>query len=76
MNSFGIEALMAGQFEQCFKHITADLGGAWLACHAKMIAPAGDFHVQTIFDLSKVFIKLAAEVSQTLIVGGFENDIP
>ena len=45
MNSFGIEALMARQFEQCLKYITANLGGARLACHAKMIAPAGDFHV-------------------------------
>jgi len=26
--------------------------------------------------LSKMFVKLAAEVGQSLIVGGLENDVP
>ena len=76
MNSLRIEVLMAGQFEQCFQDVTTDFGGTRLARHTEMIAPTGNFHIQTIFDLSKVFIELAAEVGQTLVIGGFENDIP
>ena len=62
-------------FEQCFEYFTADFGGAWLAGHTKMIAATGNFHVQAGFDLSKVFIELAAEVGQALVIGGLENDI-
>ena len=76
MNSLRVEALMIGQVEQCFKYFTADFGGAWLTRHTEMIAATGNFHIQAVFDLSKVFVELAAEVGQTLVIGGFENDIP
>ena len=45
MNSFGIEVLIAGQFKQFLKYITADLGGDWLAGPETLLDPAGDFHV-------------------------------
>jgi hypothetical protein len=41
-----------------------------------VIAATGYFHTQAGFDLSKMFVELAAEVGQTLVIGGLENDIP
>jgi hypothetical protein len=76
MNAFGVEALVTGQFEQGFEYIAANFRSAWPPCYTKVIAPTGDFNVQSALNLAKVLVELAAEISQTLIVGGLENDIP
>lgn len=76
MNAFRVEMLTARQLKKCFEDITAEFCGARPARHSEMIATTGNFHVQSILDLSKVLIELAAEIGKTLIVGGFENDVP
>jgi hypothetical protein len=41
-----------------------------------MVAEAGDLDIEAAFDLPQVFIELATEIGQTVVVGGLENDIP
>jgi hypothetical protein len=41
-----------------------------------VVATTGDFDAQARFNLSKMFVELAAEVGQTLIIGGLKNDVP
>ena len=76
MNALGVEALVTGQFEQGFEHIAANFRNTWPPRHAKVISPTGDFNVQSALNLAEVLVELAAEIGQTLIVGGLENDIP
>ena len=76
MNTFRVEALVPRQFKQRFEDITTCFGGTRPPSHTKVIATTGNFHIQAVFDLSKVLIELAAQVGQTLIVGGLENDVP
>ncbi len=76
MYALRIKTFTVGQCEKCFNHVTADLGGAGPAGHAKMIAATGNLNIQASFDLSKVFVELAAEVGQTFVIGGLEYDVP
>ena len=76
VDALRIQSLTIRQCEQGLEKIAADLGIDRPPCHAKMVATAGDFHAQAGFYLSKVFVELAAEVGQTLIVGGLKNDVP
>jgi len=76
VNAFRIKSLAIRQFEQGLEDITADLGIDRPPSHAEVVAAAGNFHAQASFNLSKVFVELAAEVSQTLIIGGLKNDVP
>lgn len=76
MNALRVEALVTGQFEQGFEHITADFRSAWPPGHTKVIAATGNFNVEAVLNLAKVLVELAAEIGQTLIVGGLENEIP
>ncbi len=47
-----------------------------LSRNTKAIATTGDFDVQAAFDLPQVFIELAAQVGQAVIVGGLEDYVP
>jgi len=76
VNAFRIKSLPIRQFEQGLEYITADLGIDRSPCHAEVVATAGNLHTQACFYLSKVFVELAAEVGQTLIIGGLKNDVP
>jgi hypothetical protein len=58
------------------QHITAELGRSWLPGDAKVIAATGDLDIEAAFNLPQVFIELATEIGQTVVVGGLENDIP
>ncbi len=76
MNALGVEALVTGQFEQGFEYIAANFRSAWPPRYTKVVAPTGDFNVQSALNLAKVLVELAAEIGQTLVIGGLENDVP
>jgi len=76
VHALGIEALAIRHFEKPVQYVAAELRRARLPGDAKVIAAAGDFHIEAAFDLPQVFIELAAEIGQTVVVGGLENDIP
>ena len=41
-----------------------------------MIAPTADAHVEPLFYMSEMLIKLAAQISQQMIVGGLQQEFP
>ena len=69
-------ARRSGHVEQRMQYVAAKLGSTGLAGNAKVIAAACDLDIEAAFDLPQVFIELAAEIGQTGIVGGLENDVP
>ncbi len=52
------------------------MSSSGLPRNTKAIATTGDFDVQAAFDLPQVFIELAAQVGQAVIVGGLEDYVP
>jgi hypothetical protein len=76
VNTLWVKSLPTRQFKQRFEDITTCFRRSRLTCNTEVIAATGYLHVQAGFNLSKVFVELAAEVGQALIVGGFENDVP
>jgi hypothetical protein len=76
VHALRIEALAIRHPEKPVQHITAELGRSWLPGDAKVIAATGDLDIEAAFNLPQVFIELATEIGQTVVVGGLENDIP
>jgi len=75
MHSLGIQALAAGDLEQGTNNIGPGLGGTGHAGHAKAITAAGDFNVESAFDLAQVLIELAAKIGEPTVVGGLQDDV-
>jgi hypothetical protein len=75
MHALAVEALAGGKIKQGLEHLAALLDSTRVAGKAKMITTARNINAEPIFDLSQMFVELAAEISQALIVGGFENYI-
>ena len=76
MNTLRIESFPARQLKQGRQHITTNVRRARPTCDTEVVATTGYFHAQASFNLSKMFVELAAEVGQTLIIGGLKNDVP
>ena len=76
VHALGIEALAVRHLEQAVEHIASDLRGTRLPGDSKMVSAACDFYIEAAFDLPQVFIELAAEIGQAIIVGGLENYVP
>lgn len=76
MHAFGIQPLFVSHLEQGFQHIATDFGGTGCTGDTKSIATTGNFHIQAAFDLSQVFVELATEIGQTLVIGGLEDQVP
>ena len=57
-------------------NIATDLRGARLPGDTKTIAATGNFNIEATFDLSQVFVELAAKIGQATIVGGLEDYVP
>ena len=46
------------------------------ADQTKMITPITDANIESFFYLAEIFIKLATEIGQDIIVGGLEQEFP
>ena len=76
MHTFRVKTLTIRQLEQRLQHVATDLRRAGLSRYAKAIAAAGNIYVEAAFDLPQVFIELAAQVGQALVVSGLEDYVP
>jgi hypothetical protein len=74
--AFGVQALAIRQFEQRQQDVTTNLRGTGSTRDAKAIATAGDFDIQATFDLPEVFVKLATQIRQAVVIGGLEDNVP
>ena len=76
MHALGVEALTIRHYEKLVQHVAAELGRTRLPCNSKMVTATGDFDIEAAFYLPQVFVKLAAKVGETAVIGWLENDIP
>jgi len=74
--SLRVETLPFRQRVKFLNHARAGCHGFARTHDTKMIAPVTDMHTEPLFDLSEVFVKLAAKISQQVIVGGFQQELP
>ena len=71
MHAFRIEPLLIGHFKQPGQNVTTNLGSTRLAGNPESITAACDLNIEAAFDLPQVFVKLAAEIRQAAVIGGF-----
>ena len=76
MHTLGIKPTFVGHGEQGAQDFAANLGRIFRTGDTKMIATTGDLHMETTFNLSQMFVKLAAQVGQAFVVDGLENYVP
>jgi len=76
VHALGIQSLAAGQIEQRQQDVAADFGRAGSAGYPKAIPAAGNFDIESTFDLPKVFVELTAQVCETMVIGGLEDNVP
>ena len=63
----------------CKKHsqdVTANLRRIFRTGNTKMITAACNLNTEAAFYLSQMLVKLAAQVSQSLVVNGLKNYVP
>ena len=71
-----IQSLVIGHFKEQQQNVAAHLCGARPPGNPKAVAVAGDFDTQAAFDLTQMFIKLAAKICKAAVIGGLENYVP
>jgi hypothetical protein len=76
VHALAVEALLVRKLKQRTYDIGAQLGGARLTGDSESVSTAGDFDLQAAFDLSQVLVELSAQIGQTVVVGGFQDDVP
>ncbi len=76
MHTFRVKTLTVRQLEQRLQHVATDLCRSGLSRYAKAVAAAGNINIEAAFDLPQVFIELAAQVGQALVVSGLEDYVP
>ena len=76
MHSLWIEPTFISHCKKCTQNITTDLSRTLGTSDTKTIAATGDLDLKTVFDLSQMLVKLAAQIGQAFIVGGLKNHVP
>ncbi len=75
MDPLRIQVFVLRNFEKRPNHVTTDFCSTRLPGNTETVATACDFNIETAFDLAEVLVKLAAEVGQTTVVDGFQDDV-
>ena len=76
MHALGIQSLTICQAKQRLNEVLSDLRGTRLTGDAKLVSAAGDFYVEAALDLANVLVKLSAEIGKTVIICGFQDQVP
>ncbi len=75
MHALPIQPFTIGHLEKGTNDVPADLGGARITGDPEAISSAGYVDIEAAFYLPQVLIKLAAEVGQAVVIGGFQDDV-
>ena len=76
MHALGVQPFTVCQAKQGLNNVFSDLRSARIPGDAKLVSAAGDFHIEAAFDLAYVFVKLSAEIGKTVVIGGFQDQVP
>ena len=75
MYALGIQPLTICHAKQGLNDVFSDLRSAWISSDAKLVSAGGDIYIEAAFDLAYVLIKLSAEISKAVVIGGFQNQV-
>ena len=75
MYSLRVQSFVHRNFKKRPQHIAAGFCSTGLSGYTKTVATAGDFNIEAAFDLAEMLVKLAAEVGQSTVVDGFQDDV-
>lgn len=75
MHPFRVQTFVNRHFEKGLNHVTTGFRRTRFSGDAEKVATAGDFNIEAAFDLAQMLIKLTAEVGETTVVGGFQDDV-
>ena len=75
MHALLVEAFITGQLEQRPQYIAANAGCTRIASDSEAIASTGDIDFEAAFNLPQVLIKLSAQIGETVVVGGFQDNV-
>lgn len=75
VHTLSINTFAIGHLEQKLQHIATHLRSARLTRNAKTVTATRDFYIETAFNMAKVFIELAAQISQAVVIGGLEDNV-
>ena len=76
MHMLRVQPLSAGQIKQRFKDIFTTLARSGVTGNTKLVSTSSNINTEASFDLSQVFIKLATQVGQAVVIGGFQDNVP
>lgn len=76
MYALGVQAFVIGHVKERLEYVASKPRSTGITSDAKSISAAGNFYVEAAFDLSDMLIELTAEVGETTVVGGFQDDVP
>jgi len=75
MHVLPVQPFSAGELEKRENYVPADLGGTRITGDPEAISSAGYIDVEAAFYLPQVLIKLAAKISQAVVIDGFQDDV-
>jgi hypothetical protein len=76
MNTLRVQSLAVGHFEQRQQYVAPDLSRSGAAGNPEAISAAGNFDIEAAFDLPQVFIKLATQVREAVVISGLKDNVP
>lgn len=76
MDPLRVKSLAIGHAKKGSNYVAPNPGSTGISGYAKKVSAAGDFYLQAAFDLSQMLIKLPAEIGETVVVGGLQDDVP
>ncbi len=76
MHTLGIQALTIRQAKQRLNDVFSDLRSARIPGDAKLVSAASYFYIEAAFDLAYVLVELSAEIGKTVVIGGFQDQVP
>ena len=76
MHALRIEHFFISHVEERVQNITAYFRGSRMPGNTEPISTAGNFNVEAAFNLAQVFVELTAEIGESTVVCGLQDDIP
>ncbi len=75
MHVLAVQPFTVRQFEKGSNDVRANLGGTRFAGNPEAISSAGYVDLEAAFYLPQVLIELAAKIGQSVVIGGFQDDV-
>ena len=76
MHALRIQPFLISHAEERVQDIATDFRGVGMTGNTETISTAGNFNVEATFNLAQVLVELTAEVGESTVICGLQDDIP